>query len=241
MNVQILENKTAIGSAVAALLCEAINQKPDCVLGLATGATPVPTYDALAAACAAGKVSFRKVRTFNLDEYCDLPAAHKNSFRSFMQAQLFSRVDLDPANVDFLDGNADPAAESARYTAAIEAAGGIDVQLLGIGRNGHIAFNEPADVFSQESCRVALTESTIAANSCYFDDVPMPRFALTMGVGLILRAKRVILIATGESKAAAVKAMLEGPVTPQCPASALQTHPDTLVFLDPAAASLLKQ
>lgn len=239
MTVQILENQTAIGAAVADLIIDAVAQKPDAVLGLATGATPVPTYDALAAAYAAGRVSFRHVRTFNLDEYCDLPKTHPNSFFSFMQAQLFSRVDIDPANVGFLDGNADPDAESARYSAAIAAAGGIDLQLLGIGRNGHIAFNEPADAFSQESFRVALTESTIAANSVYFDDVPMPRYAVTMGVGLILRAKRLILIATGESKAQAVKAMLQGPVTPQCPASALQTHPDALVFLDPAAASLL--
>ncbi|MBR4726978.1 MAG: glucosamine-6-phosphate deaminase [Clostridia bacterium] len=239
MNVQILDNKTAIGSAVCGLICDRIREKPDCVLGLATGATPVPTYDALAAAYVQGAVSFRNVRTFNLDEYCDLPKTHKNSFYSFMQAQLFSRVDMDPANIGFLDGNVDPAAESVRYTAAIEAAGGIDLQLLGIGRNGHIAFNEPADAFSQESFRVALSESTRIANAGYFDDVPMPRYAITMGVGLILRARQLIMIATGESKAAAVKAMLEGPVTPQCPASALQTHPDVLVFLDPAAASLL--
>ena len=239
MEVRILSDARAIGEAVAALLCETIRSKPDCVLGLATGATPVPTYDALAAAYAAGTVSFRQVRTFNLDEYCALPKTHKNSFYSFMQEHLFRRVDLDPANIDFLDGNADPEAESARYSAAIAAAGGIDVQLLGIGRNGHIAFNEPADAFTQESFCVALTESTIAANSIYFDDVPMPRKAITMGVGLILRAKKLILIATGESKAEAVKAMVQGPVTPRCPASALQTHPDALVFLDPAAARLL--
>ena len=133
----------------------------------------------------------------------------------------------------------DPDKESARYAAAIKAKGGIDIQLLGIGRNGHIAFNEPGDKFTDEAWKVALTQSTIDANSIYFDDIPMPRYAITMGIGSIMRSKKIIMIATGASKAEAVKNMIKGPVTPACPASILQQHSDVTVFLDPAAAALL--
>jgi glucosamine-6-phosphate deaminase len=190
----------------------------------------------------AGEVSFREVVTFNLDEYCDLPPEHPNSYHSFMAQELFSQIDIQPQNCHFLDGNAiDEFAESERYRLAIEAAGGIDVQLLGIGRNGHIGFNEPADNFTNEAFKVALTHSTIAANSVYFSDIPMPKHAMTMGVGSILRAKRIVLVATGSAKADAVKAMLEGEISPRCPATALREHPNVLVYLDPAAAALLRK
>lgn len=241
MKVLVLENEQAIGKAVGDLFCEAVLQKPDAVLGLATGATPVPTYQRMGERCRAGEVSFKGVKTFNLDEYCDLPPEHKNSYTSFMTQQLFSLIDILPENCNFLDGNTqDENAESERFRLAIEKAGGIDLQFLGIGRNGHIGFNEPAESFSGEAFKIALTPSTIAANSVYFDDIPMPRYAMTMGVGSILRAKRIVLVATGEAKAEAVKAMLEGEVTPRCPASALRGHADTLVYLDPAAAALLQ-
>ena len=154
---------------------------------------------------------------------------------------LFSKVDIKPENVNFLDGNVEPVAESARYAQAIKNAGGIDIQLLGIGRNGHIGFNEPADEFTDEAFKVKLTDSTIAANSQYFTDIAMPHYAITMGIGSIMRAKKIVLIATGESKAEAIKATVEGEVTPHCPASILQQHDDVTIFLDEAAASLLKK
>ena len=241
MEIRIFKNEQEIAQAAGKLFCDTVNAKNNCVLGLATGATPVPTYNYMISEYEAGNVSFKDVTTFNLDEFCELPKEHKNSYYSFMFENLFSKTDINPENVNFLDGNTDdPEAESARYAAAIASKGGIDVQLLGIGRNGHIAFNEPADEFTGESFKIALTQSTIDANSIYFDDIPMPRYAMTMGIGSIMKAKKIVLIATGASKAEAVKGMIEGPVTPQLPASILQQHDDVVIFLDEAAAALLK-
>ncbi|MDR2647126.1 MAG: glucosamine-6-phosphate deaminase [Oscillospiraceae bacterium] len=240
MKVVVLDDEERIGSAVGEQFCALAREKANAVFGLATGMTPIPTYQYMIAQYKAKNVSFSSVRTFNLDEYCDLPRAHKNSFYQFMLQELFAHIDLPPAHIDFLDGNTtDEFAESERYRTAIEACGGIDLQLLGIGRNGHIGFNEPAENFTVESYKTALTPSTIAANSIYFDDVPMPKYAMTMGVGAILRAKKIILIATGSSKADAVKTMLEGEVSPRCPATALRDHADATVYLDPPAAARL--
>ncbi|MBQ7046367.1 MAG: glucosamine-6-phosphate deaminase [Oscillospiraceae bacterium] len=241
MKVHVLKTAEEIGEAIGKIFCDFVNQKPDAVLGLATGASPVPTYTYMAQQYKEGKVSFKDIKTFNLDEYCDLPKTHENSFYSFMVDNLFSKIDLDLNNVNFLDGNTESVAESARYAQAIKDVGGIDIQLLGIGRNGHIGFNEPADEFTDEAFRVKLTDSTIEANSIYFTDIPMPHYAITMGIGSIMRAKSIVLVATGESKAEAIKAMIEGEVTPKCPASILQQHSDVTVFLDEAAASLLKK
>ena len=240
MKINIMHSKEEIAAAAGELFAEVVRNKPNAVLGLATGATPVPTYDYLAAECAAGRLTFKDVSTFNLDEYCDLPKTHKNSYYTFMFENLFSKIDIDPVNVHFLDGNAEDAqAESERYAAEIDAAGGIDIQFLGIGRNGHIAFNEPSDKFTNDAYKIKLTDSTIEANSIYFDDVPMPRYAMTMGVGSIMRAKKIVLVATGKSKAEAVRAMICGDIDPHCPASILKAHPDCTVLLDADAASLL--
>ncbi len=240
MDIRIFKNEAEIGKAAGQLFCDTVKANPSCVLGLATGATPIPTYNYMVEEYKAGNVSFKDVSTFNLDEYCDLPKEHKNSYYSFMFENLFSKIDINADNVNFLDGNTDdPDAESARYADAIASKGGIDVQLLGIGRNGHIAFNEPSDAFTGESFKIALTQSTIDANSIYFDDIPMPRYAMTMGIGSIMKAKKIVLIATGASKAEAVKGMIKGEVTPQLPASILQQHQDVVIFLDEAAASLL--
>jgi len=242
VKVIVLPDKGAIGQAVGDLICDLVSQKQDAVLGLATGSSPVPTYQRMAARHRAGEASFQNVKTFNLDEYCDLPEEHETSYHTFMREQLFSHIDILPGNTHFLDGNcADEAAESERFSRAIGAAGGIDLQLLGIGRNGHIGFNEPGPSFTGAAYRTALTESTIEANSPNFvgSDIPMPHYAMTMGVGQILQARQIVLIATGEEKAKAVKAMLEGEITPRCPASILQEHPDVTVYLDPAAAALL--
>ncbi len=241
MKVVVLKDAAQVGEEVGKIFCDAVCEKPDSVLGLATGASPVPTYEYMAQQYRDGKVSFKDVKTFNLDEYCDLPKEHANSFYSFMVENLFSKVDIDLNNVNFLDGNTEPDAESARYAQAIKNAGGIDIQLLGIGRNGHIGFNEPADEFTDEAFKVKLTDSTIEANSQYFTDIAMPHYAITMGIGSIMRASKIILIATGESKAEAIKATVEGKVTPQCPASVLQQHDDVTIFLDEAAASLLNK
>ena len=240
MKIITLENAAQIGEQLGRYYVDFVKAHPSCVLGLATGATPLPTYAAIVKAFQAGEVSFADVTTFNLDEYCDLPKENKNSYYTFMWQNLFQYLDIKEENVNFLDGNAaDYDAESRRYAEAIRAAGGIDLQFLGIGRNGHIAFNEPADAFTDEAFRVALTQSTIDANSIYFDDAPMPHYAMTMGIGSIMRSKQIVLVATGESKAQAVKGMIEGEVTPRLPASVLQQHADVTVYLDKAAALLL--
>lgn len=240
MEVKIFNNADEIASAASELFIKIINEKNDAVLGLATGASPVPTYKKLIEAYNEKRVSFEKVKTFNLDEYCDLPKNDKNSYYYFMHDNLFDKVDVKEENVNFLDGNAkDWEQESKRYAQAIKNAGGIDIQLLGIGTNGHIGFNEPADSFTDEAFKVTLTQSTIDSNQKYFGDVPMPRYALTMGIGSIMRAKTILLIATGESKAKAVKGMIKGEVTPQLPASVLNEHKNAIIMLDKAAASLL--
>lgn len=240
MDIKIFNNAAEIADAAAQLYKEIIENKPNAVLGLATGATPVPTYQKLIELYNKGEISFKQVTTFNLDEYCDLDKHDKNSYYTFMHENLFNHVDIKEENVNFLDGNAkDCDAESKRYAEAIKAAGGIDLQLLGIGTNGHIAFNEPADKFTDEAFKVTLTQSTIDSNQKYFGDVPMPKYAMTMGIGSIMRSKKILLIATGESKAKAVKAMVSGEITPQIPCSILNEHKDVIIMLDKAAASLL--
>ncbi len=240
MDIKIFNNAAEIADAAAKLYKEIIENKPNAVLGLATGATPVPTYQKLIELYNKGEISFKQVTTFNLDEYCDLDKHDKNSYYTFMHENLFNHVDIKEENVNFLDGNAkDCDAESKRYAEAIKAAGGIDLQLLGIGTNGHIAFNEPADKFTDEAFKVTLTQSTIDSNQKYFGDVPMPKYAMTMGIGSIMRSKKILLIATGESKAKAVKAMVSGEITPQIPCSILNEHKDVIIMLDKAAASLL--
>lgn len=241
MDIKIYNNAEEIGCAAAQLYKELINGNPSAVLGLATGATPVPTYKKLIELYKNGEISFKDVTTFNLDEYCDLDKHDKNSYYTFMHENLFNYIDIKEENVNFLDGNAEDCdAESKRYAEAIRAAGGIDLQLLGIGTNGHIAFNEPADKFTDEAFKVTLTQSTINSNQKYFGDVPMPRYAMTMGIGSIMRSKKILLIATGESKAKAIKAMVSGKITPQIPCSILNEHKDVVIMLDKAAASLIE-
>lgn len=239
MKVTVLKSAEEIGVEVAKIFIEEVKNNPSCVLGLATGATPIPTYQNIIKMHKDENVSFKNVKTYNLDEYCDLPKDDKNSYYTFMHEQLFNGLDILEENVHFLDGNADDTdAECASYDKAVKEAG-IDIQLLGIGNNAHIGFNEPADKFTEGSFKVKLTESTINANKIYFDENTMPHYALTVGVKQIMSAKKVILIATGEKKAEAVRNMIKGEVTPNVPASILQEHEDALIFLDEAAASLL--
>lgn len=239
MKITIMENTREIGNAVGELFVKAINNKPDITLGLATGASPIPTYKHIYRAYQKGKVSLKNVSTYNLDEYVSLPRSDKNSYYSFMHEQLFDHTDIKEKNVHFLNGNArDTEKECKKYDDMLRQAG-IDIQLLGVGRNGHIGFNEPSICFSKGSFKVKLTQSTINANKKYFKENPMPTEALTMGVGSIMMAKKIILIATGIEKADAIAALVNGDVTPVCPVSILQFHQDVEVYLDKAAASLL--
>ncbi len=240
MDIKIFNSPEEIGSAVAEIFINEVKNNPSCVLGLATGASPVPTYKAIIKAYEDGGLTFKDVKTYNLDEYCNLPKDDKNSYYTFMHEQLFNGLDILEENVHFLNGNAeDPEAECKRYDNEINEAGGIDIQLLGIGNNAHIGFNEPAESFTDGSFKVKLTESTINANKIYFDENPMPEYALTMGIKQIMAAKKIILIATGPKKAEAIRNMVKGEVTAQVPASILQEHKDVIIFLDKDAASLL--
>ncbi len=240
MEIKIFETEEALANYAADLFEETILRKPDCVLGLATGASPEPTYAELVRRYTQGRISFAQVTTFNLDEYCGLPRDDKNSYYSFMQAHLFSHIDIPADHIHIENGNAEDYEEEAKaYDAQILASGGIDLQLLGIGTNGHIGFNEPADAFTEHTFRIKLSDSTIAANSRYFTDSKIPEYALTMGVAGIMMAKKIVLIATGSKKAQAIKDTASGPISPRCPASVLRLHRDAVLLLDREAASLL--
>ena len=240
MDVRILDTADQIAVAAGELFVRQIKTNPQTILGLATGASPVKMYQYLISQYRNGYLDFSKVKTYNLDEYCDLPRDDKNSYYTFMHENLFNHINIKEENVHLPNGNApDMAAECASYDKMIADIGGVDIQLLGIGTNGHIGFNEPADTFTEGTYKVKLTDSTIKSNSIYFDEGAMPRFAVTMGVGTIMTAKKIVLIATGESKQNAVCAMVRGEVTPRCPASILQQHPDAVIFADRAAAAKL--
>lgn len=241
MNVLVMKDAQEIGKAAGTMFAAQVISKPNCVLGLATGSTPIPTYKYMAELYREGAVDYSKVTTYNLDEYCGLTHDHDQSYYYFMMENLFKNINVPVDSIHVLNGIApDAQAECDAYDAAIDAAGGIDLQILGIGNNGHIAFNEPCDVFPSTTHIVSLTESTIEANKRFFESIDdVPKQAITMGIGSIMKAKNIILIATGAAKAEAVKAMVQGPVDPKCPASILQFHPNVTVFLDEPAASLL--
>lgn len=241
MKVIVTDTYEEMSRAAADVIAACIEGKPDCVLGLATGSTPIGLYADLVDDCAEGKISFKDVKTFNLDEYRGLDPKHHQSYRYFMQDNLFDHVDVVPENTHVPNGfNPDADAACAEYEAGIEAAGGLDLQLLGLGHNGHIGFNEPADSFAVTTNCVKLTESTINANSRLFDSVDeVPREAYTMGIGTIMKAKKILVVANGEGKAEIVKKAFFGPVVPQVPASVLQLHPDVTVIVDKEAGALI--
>ncbi len=241
MNVLIYESEEQIGIAAGNYMCGQVLQKPNSILGLATGSTPLKPYSQMIELYKKGVVDFSKVTTFNLDEYVNLDVNDKNSYHSFMHENLFDHINIPEENINFLDGNAeDPEEECRRYEEKIKAAGGIDIQLLGIGSNGHIAFNEPADCFQRWSHVVTLKESTVKDNSRFFKSIDeVPTQAVTMGIGSIMQAKKILIIAIGENKAKAIKQLIGGNVTPMCPASVLQFHTDVTLMLDKAAASLI--
>ena len=243
MNVCVYPNGDLASIAAAVLIAGQVIDKPKSVLGLATGSTPLPIYRELIAMWHRGVIDFGSVTTYNLDEYVGLGPDHPCSYRRFMQENLFSHINVPQDNIHIPNGlAADVDAECAAYDAAIAAAGRLDLQLLGLGANGHIGFNEPAAVFTTHSYCVKLTEQTLKDNRRFFEDgAPMPTHALTMGIASIMQAKRIVLVATGKNKAAAVRAMIEGPVDPMVPASILQMHRHATILLDADAASLLSR
>lgn len=242
MRIHIFGTEHEVARALAARVAGAIAGRPSIVLGLPAGRTPVRTYAELRRLHASGRVSFGGVSTFNLDEFAGVDARHPGSFRQFMQRHLFDAIDIRPDRIHFLDGVApDPDAECARYERDIAAAGGIDLQLLGIGANGHIGFNEPGEDLAALTHRVTLHAGTRRDNAALFGGDPeqVPCEALSMGMATILKAAGLILIATGERKARCIARAVHGPLTTRLPASFLQTHRSVELYLDRPAASLL--
>jgi glucosamine-6-phosphate deaminase len=241
MKVVILEDAPAVARYGADIFRDQLGKKPGSVFGLATGSTPLSLYRELIESNQRGEISFAQVRSFNLDEYMDLPSDHPQSYRHFMNREFFDHIDIDPANTRVPPGDAlNPLVACADYEAAIRAAGGIDIQLLGIGRNGHIGFNEPTSCLNSRTRVKTLSRETIEDNARFFAaNEAQPQLSITMGIGTIMEARLVVLLATGEGKSGAIKAMVEGPVSAWCPASALQFHPATVVIVDEQAASQL--
>lgn len=216
----------------ADIFASQLQKKPASVLGLATGSTPLGVYDKLASYFTAGKTDFSSAFTINLDEYCGLKSDHPQSYHFYMKKNLFSRVNLKPENTFLPDGNAtDLLMECKRYDKLIDTLGGIDLQLLGIGLNGHIAFNEPDSVFRENTHVVKLSDSTVKANSRFFtSENQVPSHAITMGIGQIMSARHIVIMACGKAKVSILMKALSSPVTPLLPASVLQLHPDLTVI-----------
>lgn len=239
MTVDVLADHAAATARAAADVIATLRTHPRAVLGLPTGRTPIGVYQALSTA----EIDWSGVRTFNLDEFAGIPPSHPSSFRAFMDAHLFQRIALGPEAIGFLRGDApDLAAECARYDAVIDAAGGIDLLMLGLGANGHIGFNEPAETLSASTFVATLHDDTRRANAHQFGGAwqAVPARALTIGMRHILSATRVVVVATGAAKAEAVAAMSQGPLTPRCPASWLQTHRQVRLVVDREAAARIR-
>lgn len=226
------DNYEDLSRKAANLIAAQVIMKPNCVLGLATGSSPIGTYNQLVEWYHKGDLDFSDVTTVNLDEYIGLDGTSDQSYRWFMNHHLFSRVNVDLDKTNVPDGKAvDMDAECQRYDTLIDSLGGVDLQLLGIGHNGHIGFNEPAEVFPKGTHCVDLGESTIQANARFFESInEVPRQAVTMGIGAIMQAKKVLLIASGKEKQEILQKSFYGPITPSVPASVLQLHPDLTVI-----------
>lgn len=245
MEIVIVADPEAVAVVAADAIERLVSEHPNPVLGLATGSSPLPTYRRLIAAHREGRVSFATTRAFLLDEYVGLPAAHFESYRAFIQREFTDHIDLPAANLQGPDGDAsdEERLRSApdRYESLIVGAGGVDLQLLGIGRDGHIGFNEPTSSLGSRTRLKTLTETTRVDNARFFDDDvdAVPRHVLTQGIGTILDARHLVLVATGQAKAEPVARAVEGPLTAMVPASALQLHPRATIVVDEAAAAAL--
>ncbi|NOX35550.1 MAG: glucosamine-6-phosphate deaminase [Deltaproteobacteria bacterium] len=241
MEIIIRDNPQDCARVAAKIVAKYLRGKKGPVLGLATGGTPEGLYRQLISLYRAKKISFKNSTTFNLDEYVGLTHSHPQSYHRYMKEHLFDFIDIPEDKINIPDGTAcDLRQTCLDYEARIKASGGIDLQVLGIGRNGHIGFNEPMGSLSSRTWIKILTENTIKDNARFFEDAgKVPRHVITMGIGTIMEARHCMVMACGWKKSQAVKAMIEGPVTAKWPASALQFHKRTTVVLDEAAASLL--
>ncbi len=241
MRILIEKNYEKMSQRAAQLLASQITMQPDSVLGLATGSTPVGMYKRLVEMYGNEELSFKDVSSFNLDEYIGLDGKNPQSYRAFMESNLFSHIDLPSDNVHIPSGMAeDVQQECINYENAIESLGGIDLQVLGIGHNGHIGFNEPNSSFEARTHLVDLDEVTIQANARFFEDESLvPKQAISMGIKTIMKSKKVMLLASGKDKAEILQKMIYGPITPAVPASILQLHQDFIIVIDEEAASLL--
>ncbi|WBX36429.1 glucosamine-6-phosphate deaminase [Mycoplasma capricolum] len=238
MKVIILENQDQVANKAAQIIKDQIKTKPNCVLGLATGSTPIKTYEKLIKMYQENQISFKDVTSFNLDEYKDIDPTNKQSYHYFMQHQLFDFIDINKNNCYI--PNANLYENPKLYDQQIKNANGIDLQLLGLGVNGHIGFNEPNTGFDSLTQIVDLTDSTIKANSRFFDSIDkVPTKAISMGLKSIMNAKKILLLATGINKSEAVYHLIEGEITTSWPCSILQQHNDVTVIIDKSAASQL--
>ena len=242
MQIFVTKDYQEMSEAAADMIVDLVEEKPGCVLGLATGSTPEGLYAEIAKRHEAEDIDFSRVATFNLDEYRGLPADHEQSYHYFMQKHLFSKINVRPENTHVPNGaNPDAQAACDAYEASILLAGGVDLQLLGLGHNGHIGFNEPGEAFELETHCVDLTPATIEANKRFFDgnEDLVPKQAYTMGIRTIMQARKVLMVVNGAGKAEIVKKAFFGPVTPEVPASILQLHPDFILVADEEALSLI--
>lgn len=240
MEIYCARDYEGMSSKAADIVAERVKLDPSCVLGLATGSTPVGMYKQLVRRYQGGELDFSMVRTVNLDEYVGLSPTHEQSYRYFMQKNLFDHINIDPKNTHVPDGISDPEEECRRYNRVLYDFGKIDIQVLGLGHNGHIGFNEPSELFEKDTHVVDLQQSTIDANSRFFasrKDIPLR--AITMGIGSIMRARRILMLVSGSDKADIVKTAFTGPVTPKVPASILQLHQNVIIVGDEAALSKL--
>lgn len=243
MEVIIERDAATIGDLVADAIVALLTDRPDAVLGLATGSSPLAVYDALVRRYERGEVSFARARAFALDEYVGLPLGHPQQYRTVLEREIAGRVDFAPGAVQAPDGSAgDLTTTCAGYEAAIAAAGGVDLQLLGVGTDGHVAFNEPGSSLASRTRLKTLTDQTRRDNARFFDDDvdAVPRHCLTQGLGTVMEARHLVLIATGTAKAEAVHQLVEGAVSSLWPATVLQMHPHVTVLLDEAAAGRLQ-
>ncbi len=237
MRIIVCENYDEMSEKAAQIVASQLILKPDSILGLATGSTPIGTYENLAKMNKEGKIDFSQVKSFNLDEYYPIEHSNDQSYYYFMNDNLFSKVNIDINNTDIPNGEAsDPIAECKAYEERISASAGVDLQILGIGQNGHIGFNEPDENLSAVTHLVTLTDNTIEANARFFEkkeDVPTK--ALTMGIGTIMKSRKILILASGKNKFDAVQKLLDNSITTDCPATMLKTHQDVVLICDKEA------